>query len=59
MIGLASASSSKPMPLSWARAAARAGPSTSWRELWRVSKEVVSVAMSGPEAYPGGAVGLL
>src|SRR3954454_13075233 len=53
MIGLARSSSSKPMPLSWARAAARAGPSTSWRELWRRSNAVVEAAMRGSEAYSG------
>src|SRR4051794_28098163 len=53
MIGLARSSSSKPMPFSCARAAARAGPSTSWRELWQVSNAVVGAAMSGPEAYSG------
>src|SRR3954454_2272300 len=54
MIGFESASSSKPMPFSCARAAARAGPSTSWRELWRGSR----AAMSGRrEAYPGRGAG--
>ena len=50
MIGLESASSSKPMPLSCARAAARAGPSTSWLELWRGS----SVAMAAAKTYAVG-----
>src|SRR3954452_5263599 len=53
MIGFESASSSKPMPFSCARAAARAGPSTSWRELWRGSR----AAMGGREAYPGRVAG--
>ena len=44
MIGLESASSSKPMPLSCARAAARAGPSTSWLELWRGSSVAMAAA---------------
>src|SRR3954469_10240069 len=53
MIGFESASSSKPIPFSCARAAARAGPSTSWRELWGGWRP----AMGGREAYPGRVAG--
>ena len=45
MIGLESASSSKPMPLSWARAAARGGAvERAARELWRGSSAAMAAA---------------
>ena len=54
MIGLASASASKPMPCRYERAAARAGPSVSWRD-WCLGSSCRPSMTAGPYPSAGSA----